>query len=389
MIYALLCNGASVVPLFVPLVLQVLLILLAIKYGRGERPKDETATMIVVSVALLVLATIAGLKSDLDNVLKLYKLLGNSIVAIFVVRGLSNRYGREFPAAYANAVLWMSVVGVAGLGLAAVTDWHITANIGDRAYHTNLLTAWISDSDFESSLAVFSPLPYRLQSFFDEPGTFGMLLVPAFFHFLDTGHRGKTAVLAACILLSESASAWFFAALLTALTFRSIRRRTDKFALLALLLAVGIYIAPDVVKLYEIKVGLDEAYANNSSFGTRSLEYDYVLRNLTTHFLPLSRMDQAYAELEGISSSYIAWYVLGGALFVLVGIGALFAIARVAIAAYRSKDATQRFATVLAVVLFSSGFQRTSFLDNILFMSLFYWALCQSPAPSVRKAAAA
>ena len=36
------------------------------------------------------------------------------------------------------------------------------------------------------------------------------------------------------------------------------------------------------------------------------------------------------------------------------------------------------FALVMAGILFSSGFQRTSFLDNFLFMSLFYWSSSQA-----------
>lgn len=43
-----------------------------------------------------------------------------------------------------------------------------------------------------------------------------------------------------------------------------------------------------------------------------------------------------------------------------------------------SSDELHRFALVMAVILFSSGFQRTSFLDNILFMSLFYWSISQA-----------
>ena len=305
-------------PLFVPLLPQALLIYLTFRSGGWRDLRGTPSSAVIIALIFIVLATIAGLSSDTDNLSKLYKLLGNSLVAVLIARALINRYGSDFPSAYAHAVMGMSLLGVLGLVLAGLTEWHLTASIGERAYHTNLFTVWISDSGFDSSQAVFSPFKYRLQSFFDEPGTYGMLLVPALFHFLDKGSYRKAAIMTACIFLSESASAWMFAAALLSLKLYFAPRRTDKVLVLAFLVLIGIVIYPDVIKLYEIKVGLDEAYANSSSYGTRSLEYDYVLRNLATHFVPFTRIDTAYAELEGISSSYVAWYVLAGGLFLLI-----------------------------------------------------------------------
>lgn len=378
MIFALLANGASAVPLFVPLLPQALLIYLTFPSGGWRDLRGTPSSAVIIALIFIVLATIAGLSSDADNLSRLYKLLGNSLVAVVVARALINRYGRGFPSAYAHAVMGMSLLGVLGLVLASLTEWHVTANIGERAYHTNLLTVWISDSGFDSSQAVFSPFKYRLQSFFDEPGTYGMLLVPALFHFLDKGSYSKAAIMTACVFLSESASAWMFAAVLLSLKLYFAPRRTDKVLVLAFLVLIGIVIYPDVIKLYEIKVGLDEAYANSSSFGTRSMEYDYVLRNLATHFVPFTRIDGAYAELEGISSSYVSWYVLAGGLFLLILAWVLLALSRLALHTIKRNDELHRFALVMAVILFSSGFQRTSFLDNILFMSLFYWSISQA-----------
>jgi hypothetical protein len=119
-------------------------------------------------------------------------------------------------------VLAMSVAGVLGLVLSEVTDWHLTAAIGDRVYQTNLLNVWLVDSGFDSSQTSISPFAFRLQSYFDEPGTYGMVLIPALFHFLDNGEKGKATILAVCVFLSESASAWFLALLLLVIMFMSL-----------------------------------------------------------------------------------------------------------------------------------------------------------------------
>lgn len=378
MILALLMNGASVVPLFVPLLPQIILVILVLKYAQLGRIRLDPLVAIPISLVFLALATGAALGSDLDNALRFYKLLGNSIVAVFVARALTTRYGDALPSAYSHAVLAMSVAGLLGLLLSQITDWHLSATIGDRVYNTNLLNVWLLDSGFNSSQTSFSPFPYRLQSFFDEPGTYGMLLVPALFYFLDTGSKRKAAALTLCVFLSESASAWLLAGLLFLFQITQVKSSTDRAILIAVMAAIAIAAFPDIVRLYEIKAGLDDAYLNNSSLGTRSLEYDYLFGHWLTHVLPLNSVGSAYAELGTISSSYVSWYIFGGFAFVIVFVWVFAALGKASWAAGRYGIAQHRFAFVLGAVLFSSGFQRTAFLDNIMFMSLVYWSLGQS-----------
>ena len=378
MILILLMNGASVVPLFIPMLPQVILVALVLRHARLDRIRIEPPVAAAISRVFLALGTGAALGSDLDNALRFWKLLGNSVVAVFVARALTARYGETLPSAYSHAVLAMSVAGLLGLLLSLLTDWHITAAIGDRVYNTNLLNVWLLDSGFNSSQTTFSPFPYRLQSFFDEPGTYGMLLVPALFHFLDTDRRCKAAVITLCVLLTESASAWLLTALLFVFQATRIKRATDKALLITVIGSVVIGAFPEIVRLYEIKAGIDDAYLNNSSFGTRSLEYDYIFGHWLTHVLPLSSVSSAYAELGTISSSYVTWYIFGGVAFVVLFLSVLGGLCRALWAARREGSTQQRFAFVLGAVLFSSGFQRTAFLDNIMFMSLVYWALGRS-----------
>ena len=248
-----------------------------------------------------------------------------------------------------------------------------------------MLTVWLLDAGFNSSATNFSPFEYRLQSWFDEPGTFGILLLPALFFYLRSGDRLRCALILAGIFLSESANAWAIAALMGLWKIFTLRRNAERAVWLGVIAVLLGLVAPDIVRLYEIKAGIDAAYANSSSLGTRSAEYDYLFENLATHALPLSQQFQAASRLEGISSSYVAWYISAGLLFPLCVGSVVFELGWRAVRSFGAARGDVPFALVVASVVFISGFQRTSFLDNVLFMSLMYWSLFYLKAATMRR----
>ena len=386
MIYALLANGPSTLPLFVPLLPQALLLFLLLRQLRRSPVRFLPPSTIVVSAVIFALAIIGAFTSDLQSALKYSKLVLNSVTAVALGAALLFRYGDRFSAAYSSAVLLACLAGIGGLILNAMTGWSLSANIGDRAYHTNLLTVWLFDAGFNSSATNFSPFEYRLQSWFDEPGTFGILLLPALFFYLRSGDWLRCTLILFGIFLSESANAWAITVLLGLWKIFSLRSNVAMAVWLGVIAILAGLAAPDIIRLYEIKTGIDEAYANSSSLMTRSTEYDYLFENLATHALPLSQQFKAASQLEGISSSYVAWYVAAGLLFVLCICSVVFELGFRAVRSIGIARGDVSFALVMAAVVFLSGFQRTSFLDNVLFMSLMYWSLFYLKATTMRRA---
>lgn len=378
MIYILLANGASVIPLFLPGIAQLLLILVTLRVLVKQRLPASVPVFLVMT-GLLLLFLFAGFNSLPDQVGRFAKLLLNALVAYIFAAGMDKRYGNDFPRQYSRALLILTIAGILGSLLTSVTDWNITHELGERTYHTNFLTTWLTDGNFNSSQTFLSPLPYRLQSLFDEPGTFGILLVPAFFYYVQCGRTTETLILLTGALLSESANAWALCLLILLGKVWTLKSRSTKAALAAGLIGLLLVATPTLIQLYEIKTGIDEAYANASSFGTRSVEYTYVLQNWERHFLPFQNLHATALFPDGISVSYVSWYIYGGVVFILMVAAVVFAIATMSVRAERSQDPARYFQLFLAVILLLSGAQRSSLLDNVLFMTLTFWSLLYRP----------
>lgn len=377
MMYILLCNGASAVPLFIPILPQLLLIFYSIRYFHIGIVQHNSVKIIfaLISIFILLVVLTAALQVDVDLFFKFSKTLVNSIFSVVAATALIYRYRDDFPEIYTNAVVKFSLLGIVGLCFTLISDWNISANIGERNYYTNLLTVWIADGDANSSLTYFSPFKYRLQSFFDEPGTFGIILIPALYYSIHKKQAIKIALLCSSIFLTESLNAWVGAFILFIYFFFKSSSKTHKVLFLISAFVIGLVFADVFRSLYEIKMGIDDAYSNNSSYGTRSLEYQYILDNLFFHALPLSNIRHAFDQLSGVSSAYIQWIIYGGWIFIIVLFSGMIAIGALYLKLRRDYPSNNYFSFILAISLYTSGFQRTSILDNVLFMTLFYWSL--------------
>jgi hypothetical protein len=215
---------------------------------------------------------------------------------------------------------------------------------------------------------------------FDEPGTYGMLLVPAFFYFVFSSRFLGAAILLMGVFLSESANAWVLCVLvmiLKAIELDSIKAKV----LLGIMMLIAITSFRSVfIQLYEIKTGIDTAYVHNSSVGVRSDEYAYVFNSWAYHVLPFDNMKVESRFPDGISVSYVNWYVKSGFGFLIVFCLVFWRLLKRLMTECKAKNSDNWFSIVLGATLLLSGFQRSAFLDNILFMTLTFWALFYSNA---------
>lgn len=378
MIYILLANGASVIPFFLPGIPQLLLAMASLWVVIGQR-LPVSPPIFAVLLGLLLLCALAALNGLPDQTSRFAKLMVNAMVAYVFAVGLVRRYGDDFPHQYSRVLCFFTVTGILGSLLASFTDWNITYAIGDRTYHTNILTTWLTDGNFNSSQSFLSLLPYRLQSLFDEPGTFGILLVPAFFHSVQRGKTKETLILLIGALLSESANAWALCLVILMGKVWTLKSRVTKALFFTALAGLLTAAAPTLIQLYEIKTGIDEAYANSSSLGTRSLEYTYLQQNWERHLLPFQELHAMAQFPDGISVSYVSWYIYGGVIFVAMLAAVVMALALILVRGRKWAGPSRYFQILLAVILLLSGAQRSSLFDNVLFMTLAFWALLHRP----------
>ena len=374
MIYILMLNGPSAFPLFFPLVMQLLLIYFAFKFSSVEILYGNSALkwFLFVSIFLITTYSAALIKMDFDLAMRLMKLYINSLFCILAAQALIVRYKFDFPAAFTNCVVAFSSIGILGLIFANFTDWNFVSNIGERTYHTNLLTVWITDDGFNSSSVNYSPFKYRLQSFFDEPGTFGILLLPALYYTLKTRQFLKIFILLSSLVLTESASAIVGAFVIINFYFVFNSTPREKIIIIISWMIFFVLFGDQLMMLYDIKFGIDEAYSNNSSYESRAESYRIVLANIVDYVAPLS--GSSYIT-GGIAASYIQWVIFGGWIFLALLLGALILVMSIFFTVLNSSDDKNYFPFILAISLYISGFQRTSIIDNVLFLTLFYWSI--------------
>jgi len=375
MIYILLANGPSVVPLFLPWIPQLLLLAWAIStlFYHGFQLKP-LIVVILVGLMLIIAASIA--ENYLKESIRIINIIPNVVVGSLIAAGIQYRYGGRFAHIYSQAILIMSLVGILGLLIVGVIDFQLVSSIGERQYHTNLFTSWISDSGFNSSSTYFSPFLFRLQSMFDEPGTFGILLVPAFFYYVYAGKVLPSILLLLAVFLTESAIAWVLCSIILVLRVFVIRSFAKKCIYLAILIGIASLSLNNFIYLFQIKSGNAVAYENFNSLGVRLAEYTYLIESWSSHLVPMQNQHIiANYFPNGISSAYVKWYSVGGVVFVLVFLSTVTMFMVRIIKYWRSQDPTVWFSLVLSGTMIFSGFQRTSFLDNILFLTLILWAL--------------
>jgi hypothetical protein len=306
MIYLLFSNGASVVPLFLPFIPQlalVLWVLVVLSKHRFHLPLP--AVIVIICFIFFIWASLFA--NVPEEGLRFGKLMINAFFSILVAAAIKCRYRNKFADVYAKAMLIITLLGIIGLLFAAVSDWHITSYIENRQYNTNLITTWLVDRGFNSSVTLFSPSPYRLQAMFDEPGTFSILLVPAFFHYIHQEKFKAALLLLVGAFLSESANAWLLCSLIIIWKAFFIQPLKKKILLWTVLIIGLVASWPILVQLYEVKSGIDVAYENVNSFGVRSIEYSYLWKSWEDHIFPLQSREIFNLFPSGISVDYVTW----------------------------------------------------------------------------------
>ena len=378
MIYILLINGASIVPFFLPGLPQLLLILGTVRvlFKHGMTVSLPILAVLIALVFLLLFSVFEGVP---DQGLRVAKLIVNGLVAYIFAAGMVHLYGEKFPYFYSRALLLFTTIGVFGSFLTLISDWNISLALGERQYHTNLLTAWLTDAGFNSSHTFLIPFPYRLQSLFDEPGTYGILLIPAFFYYIREGDIKRSFILMVGVLLSESANSWILCLIILIGKAWTLNSKLAKSLLSVGLATLLVIAAPILIQLYEIKAGIDVAYENSSSLGTRSQEYTYLLQNWDKHLIPFQNLHATTQFPDGISVSYVSWYIYGGIVFIAMLLLVFISMVLVFLHGSRRNDPTRYFQFALGLILLLSGAQRSALFDNVLFMTLAFWVLLHRP----------
>lgn len=165
----------------------------------------------------------------------------------------------------------------------------LTAVSGGREYEYKFFYWVISDA----KITINGRELYRLQFFFDEPGTFALLCLPSFFYSVYKKNLIRTIIFFIAILLSLS----FGAIALCVLCFVYLAVRHHKYYLLLgfllILLALVRYLEiDDFIYDYIIaKLGIGKYKGTYTSAGVRQNEFTVFMRVLYDHLFGISTAD--------------------------------------------------------------------------------------------------
>ncbi len=216
-----------------------------------------------------------------------------------------------------------------------------------------------------------------------------LLVFSALLYYVNGGDIKESFILLVGVLLSESTNAWALCIIILIGKAWMMNSKLAKSLLSLVLATLLVIVALIMVQLYEIKVGIDEAYTNSSSLGTRSQEYAYLLDNWDRHLFPFQNMHAITQFPDGISVSYVSWYMHGGAVFVSMLLVIIFNVMKVLFQGSHRGDPARHFQIALGLILLLSGAQRSSVFDNVVFMTLTFWVLLHKPVRSREVYAAA
>lgn len=370
----LLLNGPSAISLFLSGLLQLLLVL-SVAYKliglKWRIHSQQNINVYVVGFLFFFMSFIsfALFQEDSFFYIRCFLIWALSLVIAQVMVG---EYKESIMVIFSNVMLVFTLLGILGLLIHSFSlGFEVIKSIPPRDYHTNFLTVWITDSGYNSSLSTISPFSIRLQSFFDEPGTFGVLLPPVFSYFLLKKRFVCAFIISLGLFFSESLNAivmtFVFLSFIVFWRGSFLSKLFTVFFAIVLILFAYEFLRP----IIEIKLGLDPAYGTNSSLSVRQAEYELMLSSVNSLFSvkPFSAVSDM-----AISSSYVRWFFSCGILFVLAFISIvidLFLQWRI-VQFFKHARCETIPIFLLSFSLFVSGFQRASILDNILFMTLFF-----------------
>jgi len=375
--------GSNLISLLIPYIFQILFFLIFIIFIITFKSNFSSFRRMDEVLLLLVLYQICTVFSGftMTGVVSIYEVLKKITSLLLVMYIIINFNHIEAKIAFcinAHLVLFMAIAGIFGFALDYFGFLPSLAvrNIGSRYYDYKLLLFQIQGSD--SFVQIFGKSLYRLQGFFDEPGSFAFVLLLAIVYFIGRRRVWSVAILSIALILTFSLGA-FITLLGITLIYIVRTRKTKKLIKILFILSLIIFIAlilymktgNEWLKNYiSMKFGIGSYEGSFSSFSSRENEYILIFKTLVN--FPFGCDVESAFNLNNayFSSGIISDLTMYGitAFFIRLSLE-IFIVSRsiVALGAKRRSVVISAFAVLVMILM---GYQRMSFLRTY-YMTIF------------------
>jgi hypothetical protein len=273
-------------------------------------------------------------------------------------------------------VLILAVLGVIGFLLDSFVNLPIldVVNIGSRFYEFKGLIFTIQGKD--SIVHIFGKDIFRLQGWFDEPGSFAFYLIPAIFYYLYKAKWIQVSILGIALLFSFS-----LGGILSVLIVIFINRLFTKPSILlifiiCLVISFSLFVVffPTqfkwIIDYVQLKFGIGDYSGSFSSFGVRQYEYKRIFATLINFPLgsdtnSMFEFNKAYFS-SGIVLEFTKYGIVGFFLRLCFDLSIVIAC----IVSITKEERSITLAASIALVLLLMGYQRMTFLRTNYFTIL-------------------
>lgn len=387
LIVLLFFSGANLLKSIIPLILDVIFAVLflgILTWGRMKRRRVNSLSFIMPALIfiyfIIVYASTIGVGFYAWS--ELLKSIMGLIFIYIIFFYFDDLTFDKFPRLYSLFIYYSSLLAILSLlmliysGIKPLYTFHGV----DRSYENYFGTWIIVMGDYYPTVLDFNNFKiFRLQAWYEEPGTYAFLIIPASIYFFLNGNIIKCSVLILALFLTFSVGAWVAAILIY--TFHLGLKRF--LGLIIILFSIYflasftplwdgvIKIQDGIIRYVQIKFALNDFSSDGHSYKYRlDLVSAINLYFSTTPVLGTGLSYSEYFENIGMNSRSIFTRLVAGGImgsFVLISIYVYFIfITFITIRQNRSKD-NILYSTFLLTFIFM-GFQRASFLDGYMYL---------------------
>jgi hypothetical protein len=375
-------TGGSLVKIIFSVEIDLLILLIAVLIIYGHKFKinldrdNITYYIFLSTVFIFVLSIIFSsiYVSDGDWV-RLFKYISLLPFSIFIYGFISKEVILNYPKYYSTIIYYFTILAIIStiyMYLGGSEIYSFTR--GNREYINYYFTWTIRQDGVDSTIInMFDFTIKRMQSFYEEPGTFGVLIPPALIYAIYKSNIAMTFILLIGLFLTFSIGAWIIALLLFILFFKElIENKLLLLVFFLLFLVLIILFYEQLWHIIQLKFGTSDikgsghSYAAREGVMTTTLE---AIKNIGFFGFGASVKEQYYLYQVN-TGTFFPHFVRGGLVGFIAFLFLYIILSYCFIKLYLTKGKGDNifYAALIFTIIVASP-QRATFMDSYFMMA--------------------
>jgi len=367
--------GANCFILLSPILVQIFsLILMAFVIFLENDRKVKISRK--VNVIILLIITFIFLRTSVEfyffsnrAVTELIQMIIYIFLALFIFQKMETKHCEYILNLNAKVLLFFTSLGIVGffINIYFKLPTIYIANLDGRDYLWKFFY-WDIESEGMTSIINIGKIYglNRLQTIFDEPGTYALLLLPAIMYYTVKKQK-RVFILIFGLLLSASVGG--IISLLICISLYLIKNSRKNIGLIISLCLIGTVIffcfSSEINDFFQLKFGIGKYRGTFSSYGAREIEYKNSYKILLDNPFGVDRRTDLLNKYGyNISSEILRELYLNGILAFVIRVCLEINISFLVLRTYFTKKRENVIPLYTMIPLIMMGYQRMTFINN-------------------------